>query len=185
MQPNPIKPVPSVIRSAYTPTRICAYTPTRMPPQVEQVIPHFEKLQQLQLRPVPVLPDERNKDIYIHVGGRLVKRREAKVSVFDSSVQGGDAVWEGLRVYAGKVFALDEHVERLLNSSRALAFEEVPSAQEIKAAVFETLHKNRMYDECHIRLTLTRGEKVVLECSRMYDDCHRIECIMRASESNV
>jgi len=128
--------------------------------EVDKVLPNFRALEQLQVKPLPVLPDKRNSDIWVHVGGRLVPRAEAKVSVFDSSVQGGDAVWEGLRVYNGKVFALEEHVRRLINSCRALMFEEIPAADAIKRAVFETLHKNGMYDECHIRLTLTRGEKV-------------------------
>lgn len=71
--------------------------------EVAKVLPHFHKLQQLGLKPLPILPDARNRDIWVHVGGALVPRSEAKVSVFDSSVQGGDAVWEGLRVYGGKV----------------------------------------------------------------------------------
>ena len=59
------------------------------------------------------LPDPRNADILVHVGGELLPRKDAKVSVLDSSVQGGDAVWEGLRVYAGRIFRLDDHLDRL------------------------------------------------------------------------
>jgi branched-chain amino acid aminotransferase group I len=106
------------------------------------------------------LPDPRNAGILVHVGGRLVPRAEAKVSVFDSSVQGGDAVWEGLRVYGGRVFRLDDHLERLERSARALAFERVPSRDGLRAALFETLAANGMRDGAHVRLTLTRGEKV-------------------------
>ncbi len=65
--------------------------------------------------------DPRNAQLWVHVGGELVPRDRAKVSVFDSSVQGGDAVWEGLRVYAGRVFELDAHLDRLEASARALA----------------------------------------------------------------
>lgn len=108
----------------------------------------------------PLLPDPRNEDIWVHVGGELVPRAQAKVSVFDSSVQGGDAVWEGLRVYQGRVFALDRHLARLERSARALAFETVPPKVEIERAIFETLTKNGMRDGAHIRLTLTRGRKV-------------------------
>jgi branched-chain amino acid aminotransferase group I len=89
-----------------------------------------------------------------------VPRSEAKVSVFDSSVQGGDAVWEGLRVYQGRVFQLDAHLERLEHSAKAMAFERVPSQGEIRAALFATLAKNGMRDGAHVRLTLTRGEKI-------------------------
>jgi len=106
------------------------------------------------------LPDPRNEHIVVHVGGRLVPRAEAKVSVFDSSVQGGDACWEGLRVYDGKIFKLDAHLDRLARSAKALAFEQVPTREEIKAAIFSTLERNGMRDGAHIRLTLTRGEKV-------------------------
>jgi branched-chain amino acid aminotransferase len=102
----------------------------------------------------------KNANLIVHVGGRLVPREEAKVSVFDSVVQGGDAIWEGLRVYNGAIFCLDRHLDRLEASAHALAFAHVPSKSEIKNAIFETLKANGMRDETHIRLTLTRGEKV-------------------------
>ena len=107
----------------------------------------------------PQLPDPRNADILIHVGGELKPRTEAKVSVFDSSVQGGDAVWEGLRVYGGRISDLDAHLDRLFDSAHAMAFTEVPSRDEVKNAVFETLQANGMRDGVHIRMTLTRGMK--------------------------
>ncbi|HYC83874.1 MAG TPA: aminotransferase class IV [Chryseosolibacter sp.] len=96
----------------------------------------------------------------VHVNGELLPRDQAKVSVFDSSVQGGDAVWEGLRVYNGAIFCLERHLERLEASARALAFENIPERTQIKKAIFETLQANSMKDETHIRLTLTRGEKI-------------------------
>jgi len=106
------------------------------------------------------LPDPRNADIVVHVGGELKPRSQARVSVFDSVVQGGDAVWEGLRVYNGRIAALDAHLQRLQDSAKALAFRQVPSNDEIRAAIFSTLEANGMRDNAHIRLTLTRGEKV-------------------------
>lgn len=105
------------------------------------------------------IPDPRNADILIHVGGGLYPRDEAKVSVFDSVVQGGDAVWEGLRVYDGKIFQLDAHLDRMADSAKAMAFTDIPSRKDIKQAIFETLEANGMRDSCHIRLTLTRGRK--------------------------
>lgn len=104
--------------------------------------------------------DPRNQDILVYVNGELKSRAEARVSVFDSVVQGGDAVWEGLRVYRGRIAAFSAHLARLQNSARALAFAAVPSLQEIRTAVFETLRANDMRDGAHIRLTLTRGEKI-------------------------
>jgi branched-chain amino acid aminotransferase len=105
------------------------------------------------------LPDPRNADILVYINGDLLPRDQARVSVFDSVVQGGDAVWEGLRVYRGRVAALDEHLERLHDSARALAFERVPTLDEVRDALFATLEANEMRDETHVRLTLTRGEK--------------------------
>jgi branched-chain amino acid aminotransferase group I len=109
---------------------------------------------------MPDLPDPRNENILIHVGGELFPRDQAKVSVFDSVVQGGDAVWEGLRIYDGKIFQLDAHLDRMFDSAKAMAFAEVPPREDIKRAIFETLEANGMRDNCHIRLTLSRGRKV-------------------------
>lgn len=102
----------------------------------------------------------KNTGIIVYVGGKLLPRQDAKISVFDSVVQGGDAVWEGLRVYKNGIFCLDRHLERLHESAKALAFQDIPSTSEIKKAIFDTLAANGMRDETHIRLTLTRGEKV-------------------------
>ena len=106
------------------------------------------------------LPDSRNEHIKVYVNGQIVPRNEACVSVFDSVVQGGDAVWEGLRIYNNRVFMFEEHLQRLMDSAHAMAFANIPEKEEIRQAVFNTLHANEMYDEAHIRLTLTRGEKV-------------------------
>ncbi len=102
----------------------------------------------------------KNADIKIYVGGTLCSRQDAKVSVFDSVVQGGDAVWEGLRVYNSGIFCLDKHLDRLEASAHALAFTHIPTKETIKKAIVETLQANDMRDEVHIRLTLTRGEKI-------------------------
>jgi branched-chain amino acid aminotransferase len=104
--------------------------------------------------------DERNRDLIVSVGGHLTHRSRAAVSPFDSSVQGGDAVWEGLRLHAGRIFRLDEHLARLRRSARALAFEAVPSDEEITSQITQTLAANGMTGDVHIRLTLTRGEKI-------------------------
>jgi branched-chain amino acid aminotransferase len=100
-----------------------------------------------------------NKDLLVNINGKLVHRDEAGISPFDSAVQGGDAVWEGLRVYKGRIFKLNEHLERLRSSALALAFAEIPSAESITKEIRRTLEANKMYDAVHIRLTLTRGVK--------------------------
>jgi branched-chain amino acid aminotransferase len=104
--------------------------------------------------------DERNRDLVVNVGGRLAHRDEAGVSPFDSVVQGGDAVWEGLRLYDGRIFGLDEHLARLRRSAAALGFAEVPSDAEMIEQIGRTLRANGMRDDVHIRLTLTRGVKI-------------------------
>ncbi len=105
--------------------------------------------------------DPRNNDVLVHVGGELLPRDEAKVSVLDSSVQAGDSVWEGLRVYDGRIFQLDAHLDRLLASAHIMAFAQMPGREAVKAAIFETLERNNMRDGVWIRLTLTRGRKII------------------------
>ncbi|HEY7147547.1 MAG TPA: aminotransferase class IV [Streptosporangiaceae bacterium] len=104
--------------------------------------------------------DERNRDLIVNVGGKLTHRDKAAVSPFDSAVQGGDAVWEGLRLYQGRIFELGGHLARLRRSAAALAFESVPSDAEIITEIRRTIAANSMTDNVHIRLTLTRGVKV-------------------------
>lgn len=104
--------------------------------------------------------DPRNAHILIHVGGRLLPRDEAKLSVFDSVVQGGDAVWEGLRVYPEGILCLNAHLRRLRESAHSLAFTDIPTEAHIRSAIRDTLAANGMTHDTHIRLTLTRGEKV-------------------------
>jgi branched-chain amino acid aminotransferase len=104
--------------------------------------------------------DERNRDLIVNVGGRLAHRDEAGVSPFDSVVQGGDAVWEGLRLTNGRIFALEEHLARLRRSAHALGFDSVPSDSSVVEEIKRTLAANSMVTGVHIRLTLTRGVKV-------------------------
>ncbi|MDP6539220.1 MAG: aminotransferase class IV [Planctomycetota bacterium] len=104
--------------------------------------------------------DERNRDLLIGIDGHQVHRDQAGISPFDSAVQGGDAVWEGLRLYDGRIFKLREHLDRLRASARALAFTEIPSHEAIVAEIEKTLAANGMRDGVHVRLTLTRGRKI-------------------------
>lgn len=104
--------------------------------------------------------DERNRDLIVNINGRLAHRDDAGVSPFDSVVQGGDAVWEGLRLYGGRIFALDAHLARLRRSAHALGFVTIPSDEELTLEIRRTLAANSMTDSVHIRLTLTRGVKL-------------------------
>jgi branched-chain amino acid aminotransferase len=104
--------------------------------------------------------NELNRNLIVNISGKLVHRDEAGVSPFDSVVQGGDAVWEGLRLYDGRIFRLHEHLDRLRSSALALAFAQIPTHAEIIEQIRRTLAANQMRDGVHIRLTLTRGVKV-------------------------
>jgi branched-chain amino acid aminotransferase len=104
--------------------------------------------------------DERNRDLIVNINGRLEHRDHAGISPFDSAVQGGDAVWEGLRLYRGRIFKLHEHLDRLERSARALSFAEIPSREKIVEEIKRTLAANEMRDGVHVRLTLTRGLKI-------------------------
>ncbi len=103
--------------------------------------------------------NEKNRDLVVNINGRLIHRDQAGISPFDSVVQGGDAVWEGLRVYHGRIFTLHEHLDRLRASALALAFQKIPSHEEIIAEIRRTLEANQLRHDAHIRLTLTRGVK--------------------------
>src|SRR5215472_8977827 len=104
--------------------------------------------------------DERNRDLFVNINGELVHRDKAGISPFDSAVQGGDAVWEGLRLYNGRIFKLHEHLDRLERSARALSFAEIPPHEKIIDEIKRTVAANKMRDGAHIRLTLTRGAKI-------------------------
>jgi len=104
--------------------------------------------------------DERNRDLMVNINGELLHRDKAGISPFDSAVQGGDAVWEGLRLYNGRIFKLHEHLDRLERSARALSFAEIQPRETIIEEIRRTLAANKMRDGIHIRLTLTRGVKI-------------------------
>src|SRR5438309_1168601 len=104
--------------------------------------------------------DERNRNLIININGYLVHRDKAGISPFDSAVQGGYAVWEGLRLYNGRIFNLHKHHDRLERTSHALSFTEIPMHEKIIEEIKRTLAANKMSDGVHIRLTLTRGLKI-------------------------
>src|SRR5438874_5641547 len=104
--------------------------------------------------------DKKNRDLMVNINGQLVHRDQAKISPFHSAVQGGDAVWEGLRLYDGRIFKLREHLARLRRSAEALSFAEIPTDEKIVDEIKRTVAANKMQDGVHIRLTLTRGVKI-------------------------
>ena len=119
--------------------------------------------------------NNKNKEIKVWINGELLHRDQAKVSVFDSVVQGGDAVWEGVRVYNGRIFCFEKHINRLMESAKSMDFANIPTVEDVKKAVFSTLEANGMKDETHIRLTLTRGEKIT---SGMNPELNQFGCTL-------
>jgi branched-chain amino acid aminotransferase len=100
-----------------------------------------------------------NADLIVNINGKLVHRDEAGISPFDSSVQNGDAVWEGLRLYGGRVFKLQEHLDRLRKSAELLEYQGYPDEDQLVEELKRTLAANGMSDSVHVRLTVSRGLK--------------------------
>ncbi|HET9459579.1 MAG TPA: aminotransferase class IV [Sphingomicrobium sp.] len=101
--------------------------------------------------------DPRNESILINVNGALKPRGEAVVSVFDSGFMLGDGVWEGLRVYKGRIAFLDRHLDRLFEGAKALAMDVGLSREALVRRLYETLDANGMDEGVHVRLMVTRG----------------------------
>ena len=92
----------------------------------------------------------------VYIDGEFLPKEEAKISVFDHGLLYGDGVFEGIRSYRGRVFKLDEHLQRLYDSAKAITLEIPISIEEMEEAVLETLRRNDLYD-AYIRLIVTRG----------------------------
>lgn len=103
--------------------------------------------------------DNRNELIKIYVNGELVPKQEAMVSVYDSGFMLGDGIWEGLRIYNGKIAFLDDHLDRLYESAKVLDFELDLTREEMVRALYNTLEENDMTHDAHLRLMVTRGKK--------------------------
>jgi branched-chain amino acid aminotransferase len=102
----------------------------------------------------------KNKDILIYVNGSLYKRQDAKISVYDSGFLMGDGIWEGLRLVDGNWIFLDEHIDRLFEGLKAIDINLSMSKNQVISALEETRLANKMVDNAHARLMVTRGEKV-------------------------
>lgn len=105
------------------------------------------------------LPDERNETVLIYINGQLLPRQEAKISVFDSGYLVGDGVWEGIRLNGGKFAFLDLHLDRLFQGARAIYLDIGMTREELTAALYETVRRNGMTTDVHVRLMVTRGNK--------------------------
>jgi branched-chain amino acid aminotransferase len=103
--------------------------------------------------------DPRNDEVFISVDGKLVRRPEAKVSVFDSGFVLGDGVWEGLRLHDGRIAFLDRHFDRLWDGAKMLRIDIRLTREALETRLFDLIDANAMRDGVHIRLMVTRGVK--------------------------
>lgn len=106
------------------------------------------------------IKNDKNADIFININGELVQRREAKISVFDSGFLLGDGVWEGIRLHKKQLIFIDDHLDRLFNSAKGISLDIPFSKNEIINQISKVLIKNNMKDDVHIRLIISRGEKI-------------------------
>ena len=103
--------------------------------------------------------DERNNEILIFINGAFMKRTEAKISVFDSGYLVGDGVWEGVRLHHGRLVFIEDHLDRLWKAAKATSIQLPFTKEELIKHILDTVAKNEMVDDVHIRVMITRGIK--------------------------
>ena len=116
-------------------------------------------------------------NLRIYIDGNFYDQAEAKISVFDHGLLYGDGIFEGIRFYNDRVFRLDEHIDRLWDSARAVAIDVPMSKSELIAATLETIRQNELHDG-YIRLIVTRG---VGSLGLSPDSCRRPSIIIIAA----
>lgn len=106
------------------------------------------------------IQNKKNENIFININGDLFRRSEAKISVFDSGFLLGDGVWEGIRLHKSHLVFIDEHLDRLFESAKGISMEIPMTKEDIINEINKVLSKNEMNNNIHIRLIITRGEKI-------------------------
>ena len=105
------------------------------------------------------IPDERNASVEIYINGEFFARDEAKISVFDSGFLVGDGVWEGIRLHHDRFAFIDRHLDRILSGAAAIDLDVGMARDGLKDALRQTVDRNEMTDNVHVRLMITRGNK--------------------------
>lgn len=103
--------------------------------------------------------DPRNDSVQIYINGEFFPRAEARVSVFDSAFLVGDGIWEGLRLHHGRFAFLDRHLDRLFQAAAATRMDIGMTRDDVIDALDETVRRNGMTDDVHVRLMISRGTK--------------------------
>ncbi len=106
------------------------------------------------------ISNPKNDDIFININGELFNRSEAKISVFDSGFLLGDGVWEGIRLHQSKLVFIEDHLDRLYASARGISLDIPQSKEDIINEINKVLDRNKMDDNIHIRLVVSRGDKI-------------------------
>ena len=106
------------------------------------------------------ISNSKNKDIFININEKLIHRNEAKISVFDSGFLLGDGVWEGVRLHKSKLVFIEDHLDRLYASAKGISLDIPYTKQNIIDEISKVLKKNKMDDNIHIRLIISRGDKI-------------------------
>ena len=106
------------------------------------------------------IENDKNDNIFINIDGELLHRSEAKISVFDSGFLLGDGVWEGIRLHNKQLIFIDDHLDRLFKSAKGISLKIPFTKEEIINQISKVLAKNNMEDDVHIRLIVSRGEKI-------------------------
>ena len=105
------------------------------------------------------IEDKRNEKIKIYINGRFYKRKDAKISVFDSSVLLGDGVWDSLRYHNQKFLFLNDHISRLYKDSKKIGLKLHFTKNDLIKLLQKTIKINKMISDVHVRLIITRGIK--------------------------
>jgi len=106
------------------------------------------------------ISNKKNDDIFININGELFHRSEAKISVFDSGFLLGDGIWEGIRLHKSKLVFIEDHLDRLYASAQGVSLDIPYSKQNIIDEINKVLDKNKMDNNIHIRLIVSRGDKI-------------------------
>ena len=106
------------------------------------------------------ISNSKNENIFININGDLYLRNEANISVFDSGFLLGDGVWEGIRLHKSVLVHIEYHLNRLYQSAKGISLGINLKKEEIINEIDKTIDKNNMKDDIHIRLIITRGNKI-------------------------
>ena len=103
--------------------------------------------------------DKRNKNIKIYINGKFYKRKDAKISVFDSSTMLGDGVWDSLRYHNDNFIFLKEHLDRLYKDAKLIDLKIHLTRKKLSEALIKTIQINKMKTDVHLRIIVSRGIK--------------------------